>query len=172
MFFTTTAYDLGGQIWTLDGIEHGCLRGNKKKPGGAAPLFADHDPRARLKMAELDPRIHFALNCGAKSCPPIRLFTPEKLDAQLSLAARGFCTDPDNVFVDNDAKTVMLSAIFNWYGADFVADPVVDPASLFLKIASFLDHASCVSQRQALETAAASSYGVAFKPYNWGVNQA
>ncbi len=31
----------------------------------------------------MDKRIHFALVCGAKSCPPIRVYTPEELDEGL-----------------------------------------------------------------------------------------
>lgn len=39
----------------------------------------------------MDPRIHFALNCGAASCPPIRIYTPESLDFGLAAAASAFC---------------------------------------------------------------------------------
>ena len=42
-------------------------------------------------VSPLDPRIHFALVCGAKSCPPVRVFTPENLDAGLDAAAAAFC---------------------------------------------------------------------------------
>ena len=38
-----------------------------------------------------DKRIHFALNCGAKSCPPIRVFAPENVDTSLQKAAEAFC---------------------------------------------------------------------------------
>jgi len=40
----------------------------------------------------LDPRIHFALVCGAKSCPPIRVYTPASLEAGLEAAAQAFCS--------------------------------------------------------------------------------
>ena len=39
----------------------------------------------------MDKRIHFALNCGAKSCPPIRVFTGEGLEDGLKIAAQSFC---------------------------------------------------------------------------------
>ena len=28
-----------------------------------------------IAVLQVDPRIHFALNCGAKSCPPIKTFS-------------------------------------------------------------------------------------------------
>lgn len=43
------------------------------------------------KVEEVDKRIHFALNCGAKSCPPIKLFTPDTLEEGLQSAAAAFC---------------------------------------------------------------------------------
>ena len=39
----------------------------------------------------VDPRIHFALVCGAKSCPPIRVYTPQRLEYGLMAAAKVFC---------------------------------------------------------------------------------
>ena len=41
------------------------------------------DPRLRRECDRTtDPRVHFALVCGAKSCPPIRLYDARNLDAQ------------------------------------------------------------------------------------------
>jgi hypothetical protein len=37
----------------------------------------------------MDPRIHFALVCGARSCPPIKLYTPENLEEGLTAAGEG-----------------------------------------------------------------------------------
>ncbi len=39
----------------------------------------------------LDPRIHFALVCGAKSCPPIKVYTSGALEEGLEAAASAFC---------------------------------------------------------------------------------
>ena len=51
------------------------------------------DERACLAL-DLDPRIHFGLNCGAKSCPPIRVYSPKNLDSQLNRPAASFlCAD-------------------------------------------------------------------------------
>lgn len=61
------------------------------KPRWAGPTFKAGDPRAALAVNPPDPRIHFALNCGAASCPAIRVFTPASLDAGLEAAAQVFC---------------------------------------------------------------------------------
>ena len=57
----------------------------------------------------MDPRIHFALVCGAKSCPPIRVYTPESLDQGLEAAASGFCEG--SVLVDKANNSVDMSMI-------------------------------------------------------------
>lgn len=62
------------------------------KPQWAGPTFKAGDPRATLAVNPPDPRIHFALNCGAASCPAIRVFTPASLDAGLEAAAQAFCS--------------------------------------------------------------------------------
>ena len=86
------AYNVGGLILTLDELEHGVLRSNVGHPAAKKEVFGESDPRRKLVIPVLDPRIHFALNCGAKSCPPIRIYQSEKLDKQLEIAAKSFCS--------------------------------------------------------------------------------
>ncbi len=53
------------------------LRCNKKHPTSGFVAFSASDPRLPFALPlPLDPRIHFALNCGAKSCPAIRAYHP------------------------------------------------------------------------------------------------
>lgn len=70
-----------------------------------------------------DPRVHFALNCGAASCPPIRTYEPEALDRQLELATSSFLSSDQAVRIDVRHRTLYLSALFQWYRGDF-GDPV------------------------------------------------
>ena len=79
----------GGRVYTLDDVEHGLLRGNRPHPYRLFPQFARRDdPRAAdgVPAAEVDCRVHFALNCGAKSCPPVDVYTERGLDAELEAA--------------------------------------------------------------------------------------
>lgn len=49
-----------------------------------------HLSHALALFQQVDPRIHFALNCGARSCPPVKLFTPQGLNGELQAAAAAF----------------------------------------------------------------------------------
>ncbi|MBZ0267485.1 DUF547 domain-containing protein, partial [bacterium] len=71
----------------------------------------------RAKFAE--PRIHFALNCASRSCPPLRAgaFTGPELDTQLEEQTRAFLTDGKLNRVEGDHYR--LSKIFDWYKDDF-----------------------------------------------------
>ncbi len=66
-----------------------------------------------------EPRIHFAVNCAALSCPPLanKAFTAENLDSLLEERTKGFINDPSyNQLTESPAQ---LSKIFEWYGKDF-----------------------------------------------------
>ena len=96
---------------TLNEIEHGVLRGNRAVL--LAPPFAANDPRRSL-ILPLEPRIHFVLNCGAISCPPIRAYQSENLEAQLELATRSYL---QSVRLENGV--VILPKLLQWYAKDF-----------------------------------------------------
>jgi hypothetical protein len=68
-----------------------------------------------------EPRIHFALNCASRSCPPLlaQSFAADKLDAQLDKMTRGFVNSDNGVEYDASSKTARLSKIFDWYKDDF-----------------------------------------------------
>jgi hypothetical protein len=70
-----------------------------------------------------EPRVHFALNCASRSCPPLNreAFRGDKLDAQLEKLAVEFVNSPRGVDYTPQKKSAALSAIFNWYKDDFKA---------------------------------------------------
>lgn len=68
-------------------------------------------------MLECDPRIHFALNCGAVSCPPIAVYSGDDLDGQLDDATKGFLEG--NTAVNTADNSISLSMLFKWYKEDF-----------------------------------------------------
>ena len=77
----------------------------------------ESDSRLAGAPAQLDPRIHFALNCGARSCPPIRHYEPPELDAQLELATRAYLAA--EVELDAEGGSVTLPRLMRLYRADF-----------------------------------------------------
>ena len=68
-----------------------------------------------------DPRIHFAINCASKSCPPLgnRILIGEQLDRQLDNKASIFINNKDNVLIDHKNKIIYLNRIFKWFKKDF-----------------------------------------------------
>ena len=71
-----------------------------------------------------DARIHFALVCAAKGCPPIisDSYRPDILDAQLDRRTKAILNDPDFIQINYEEKEVLISEIFNWFKADFEQD--------------------------------------------------
>ena len=46
-------------------------------PGMFSKPFGSSDPRLKVALTEHEPLIHFALVCGAKSCPPIKTYSAD-----------------------------------------------------------------------------------------------
>jgi len=99
---------IDAKIMTLDDIEHSILR----------PRFKD-------------PRVHFAINCAAKSCPPLRFepYRAGELDQQLDEMTGAFINDLENNHLED--HTLYVSSIFKWFGKDFNKDII----GFFLKYA-------------------------------------
>ncbi|MFQ5664803.1 MAG: DUF547 domain-containing protein [Candidatus Binatia bacterium] len=70
-----------------------------------------------------EPRIHFALVCGATSCPKLRreAYRGNRIDQQLDEQARRFINDPSRNRIDPTSGQVALSSIFDWFAPDFAA---------------------------------------------------
>ena len=68
-----------------------------------------------------EPRIHAALVCGARSCPPLvaTAFRGQNLEGLLQGNMRAFVGDVRRNNVDHDRRLLKLSKIFEWYGSDF-----------------------------------------------------
>jgi hypothetical protein len=79
----------------------------------------------RLRDEFKDPRVHFALNCASRSCPPIRpeVYLAETLDAQLDEATRSFLASPGAVLVNRSGGKVeiVVAKLFDRYADDFKA---------------------------------------------------
>jgi len=117
-FFEAVSYNVGGHVFSLDDIEHGILRGNKKKHILARKSFPGGDLRKGFMLEKADPRIHFALVCGSNSCPPIEVYEEGEIDEQLDLVGEAF-VNSDEVTIDKDRKKLTVSRIFKWYKDDF-----------------------------------------------------
>jgi hypothetical protein len=140
-----------GQTITLDTLEHGLVR---KQYG--------------------EPRIHLALVCAAKSCPPLRseAYVADRLDAQLDDQSQRFLASPAGLRIDRGGKTVYFSSIFKWYGQDFVdrfspatGFPGLDPTER--AVAHFCSGYLSAADGDYLK---AGAYSVKYMDYDWALN--
>lgn len=115
--FSTVAYEVGGELYSLNLIEHGVLRGNRRPPYHLRRPLRGKDPRLAAAPARLDPRVHFALNCGARSCPPIHAYEPDAIEEQLELATRAYLRAETEV--DLERGRAVLPRLMRLYRADF-----------------------------------------------------
>jgi hypothetical protein len=115
--FDRASYRVGDRRYSLNVIEHGVLRCNSRGPTALRRPLRGTDPRHAAAPSRLDPRIHFALNCGARSCPPLRFYDDAGLDAQLRLATRSYLEG--DVRVDAERGVVTLPRLMRIYRADF-----------------------------------------------------
>ncbi|KAM4558910.1 uncharacterized protein PAE49_013512 [Odontesthes bonariensis] len=163
-FFNYVSYLIGGEVFTLQDIENGILRGNRKGVAQLRRPFSQTDPRLQMALPDAEPLIHFALNCGAKGCPPIKTYTPQDIDSQLRTAAEAFLENDDACVVDSGKREVRLSQIFKWYKADFGGTD-----EKLLKWV--LDHMSDSPKKTSLQgVLSAGKTKVSFLPYDWGSN--
>ena len=100
-FFTSKRITVAGQQMSFNALEKDTIRS---------------------KFGE--PRVHFALNCASRSCPPLNrtAFSADKLDGQFETLAKGYVNSEHGVKFNAAAKSADLSKIFDWYKDDFKAD--------------------------------------------------
>lgn len=95
-FFDQTKFSVNGKEITLNELENEIIR----------PTYNDA-------------RVHFALVCGAKGCPPIQSFAYDQasIDTQLNLVTKAALNDAN--FIKEKENTHDVSEIFRWYAVDF-----------------------------------------------------
>ncbi len=150
-----SAYVIAGQSYSLDLIEHGLLRGNRRPPLSLRKLMRAEDPRRLFAPTYFDPRIHFALNCGAQSCPPIRSYNDMELEAQLTLATQAYI-DAETT-LDIQQRTLSLPRLCKYYASDFG-----DRAKVLAFIADHLGE-----PRASWLRANTARVVVNYRPYDW-----
>lgn len=97
-----------------------------------------------------EPRIHFAVNCAAKSCPPLlnKAWTANNLNTNFDRQAKAFINNSNYNVINS--KKVEVSKIFDWYGKDFG------------DLRTYLNKYS--------NTQISSGTSINFKSYNWDLN--
>lgn len=136
-FFAKNTTTLGGREVTLDQLENEFIR------------------------AFGDPRVHAAITCAAKGCPPLRSepYTADNLEAQLEEQARQWVNQPTTVRIEQTGKTLFLSMIFHWYPEDF--DLVGGPAGFVKRY---------INDPALQEWLSAGGYRPEFLRFDWTLN--
>jgi hypothetical protein len=117
-FFKTRSITIANTRLSLDDIEHGIIRHSKNKYSfGYLASFFVSDFESTFRLKEMDYRIHFALNCGARSCPPVAVYLPDKVDQQLEKATQLYLGTASKF---DPAKNIVHAPAFClWFSADF-----------------------------------------------------
>lgn len=115
-FFKAKQIKIAGEVISLDIIEHGILRRSKSKLSlGYFRKLNVSKFEKTMRIRRVDPRIHYALNCGALSCPPIVAYHADKVDEELDQSAKDYLK-MNVVVTDSELKVPVL---FSWFRADF-----------------------------------------------------
>jgi hypothetical protein len=161
-FFDRVTYEIGGYFFSLNAIEHGILRGNRRPPYCLFRPFQKGDPRSAFMVVPMDPRIHFALVCGARSCPPIGFYDAEQIDFQLQFASASFINS-SQVKIFPEKRLLSLSMIFKWYRSDFGGSE----QSLMDTLLTYLDE----GEKKDFLKENRDRVRIRYQDYDWGLNQ-
>ncbi len=109
-----------------------------------------------LRREFREPRLHVALVCAARSCPPLlpRAYRGEDLDAVLDGNMRRFLRDPTRNRIDRKGRRLVLSRLFDWYAEDFGG-----PSTVAAWVDRYVD-------------GDVTGYAVEFLEYSWELNLA
>ncbi|MBI3069506.1 MAG: DUF547 domain-containing protein [Betaproteobacteria bacterium] len=133
----------------------------------------EHDT-IRADGAYNDPRIHFAVNCAAITCPMLReeAYVAERLDRQLEEQTVRFLSDRNRNRHNPESGALEVSKIFDsypWYGGDFRRGwkGFTSLEQFFAKYAGLL--ASNPEHQQLIRS---QKVEIRFLDYDWGLNDA
>ena len=140
--------NIAGDFFSLDDVEHGILRKYRYKYSlGFLPNIFTKKLIKNLAVNKLDYRIHFALNCGAKSCPPIAFYSLEKIETQLQMATLAFLEGETDIL--EEKKEIHVTQLFKWFLADFGGKSGIR---------------NILKEQLQLDS---KGYALVFKPYSW-----
>ncbi|MEK8022580.1 MAG: DUF547 domain-containing protein [Candidatus Hydrogenedentota bacterium] len=131
---------VGGENVSLNDIEHKIIRPTWK-----------------------DARVHFALVCAAKGCPPLinRAYNGLVIRQDLIEVTTKFIGDPKRTTIDYTKKILSLSRLFDWYKDDFIANEGSLPGFL----------AKYISDPAAQSDLRRGVWKVQHLDYDWALNE-
>lgn len=154
--------DIGSKdesVWDQRSIPLGKLW--KKAKG--AKLSLNQIEHELLRPEFKDPRVHAAVNCASKGCPPLaaKAFASKTLEEQLDRATRAWLADAARNRFEPSKKRVRLSKIFEWFPEDFTRGK----SSLGGWLAKY-------APEEHREFLSAGKFSVQYLEYDWALNAA
>jgi hypothetical protein len=117
-FFKKEQIEIAGEMVSFAKIEHGIIRKSQWEYGlGMIRKWFPNKFERKLRVEERDYRIHFALNCGAKDCPPVAIYEWERLNEQFDKGTERYLERTTDY--NSEKKEVAVTSLFNWFRGDF-----------------------------------------------------
>lgn len=117
-FFKADQVKIAGKSVSFDDIEHGVIRSSvvKLSWGYFSKWFVSKWER-KLRTDKRDYRIHFALNCGAKSCPPVAIYDDETINEDLDKITDQYLGRVSEY--KEEENKVITTPLMSWFRGDF-----------------------------------------------------
>lgn len=117
-FFGAKRVTIAQKELSFDDIEHGIIRSSTIKLSLGLlknPFPGEYEKKFRTQKA--DGRVHFALNCGAKSCPLVATYDAKDFNTKIDAVAKNFLNKMSTYNKENN--TVNTTPLFSWFRGDF-----------------------------------------------------
>ena len=117
-FFSKEQITIAGETVAFAKIEHGIIRKSQWELGlGYFRTWFPNKFERKLRVNKRDYRVHFALNCGAKDCPPVAIYTPKRIKEQLEKGTEIYLKRTSSY--DSSKNEVAVTSLFSWFRGDF-----------------------------------------------------
>ena len=117
-FFKAEQIPIAGRLVSFAKIEHGIIRKSQWELGlGKIRKWFPNKFERKLRVDKRDYRIHFALNCGAKDCPPVAVYDSDRLEEQLNKGTEMYLKKSSEF--NKEKNEVGVTSLFSWFRGDF-----------------------------------------------------
>ncbi len=117
-FFSKAQIEIAGENISFAKIEHGIIRKSQWDLGlGYIRKWFPNKFERKLRVKNQDYRVHFALNCGAKDCPPVAIYQVELLNEQFNKGTASYLKKTSEYY--ETKKEVAVTSLFSWFRGDF-----------------------------------------------------
>jgi len=117
-FFKMEQILIAGEMVSFAKIEHGLIRKSQWEYGlGYIRKWFPNKFERKLRVDKPIYNIHFALNCGAKDCPPVAVYEWERVQEQLQIGTKRHLEKTSEF--NSETNVVKVTSLFSWFRGDF-----------------------------------------------------